>query len=80
MMNPDFTIEELKAIHLSVITRQRVLREDWIPSERDTVRKNSLIAQADLLDAIGKKVCAAQVSKELGFYIEPLEGVKTEAA
>ena len=75
-MNPEFTIEELKMMHLSLISRERVLRKDYIPHERDAIKQNALVAEADAVRTLGRKVCAAQLSMELGFYIEPLaEGV-----
>ena len=68
----EFSVDELKVLHLSVIRSERILRRDYIPAERNPVRVRSLTAEADALDALGKKVCAAQLSKEFGFYVEPL--------
>lgn len=71
-MNHDFTVSELDAMHLAVITRCRVLREQWIPIEIDTTKKEVMIAELHSLDKLSMKVCAAKLSKELGFYIEPV--------
>ena len=66
----DLTASELGHIHLSLCTRERVIREEWIPNS--TVEKNKLLAEADELQRLAHKVCAAQLSKELGFYIRPV--------
>lgn len=71
-MNPEFTIDELKHIHLSLISKERILREDRIPHERDIARKERMVQEADEIRTLSRKVCAAQLSKELGFEIEPL--------
>lgn len=71
-MNPEFTIEELKKIHLALISRERLLVERWIPIERDSDKKESMMQEAVGLGILAKKVCAAQLSKELGFEIPPL--------
>ncbi len=68
----DFTIDELNHIHLSLITRERVIREQWIPNTTGASAIERLKNEADALDVLQKKVCAAQLSKELGFTIEPL--------
>lgn len=71
-MNHDFTIAELDILHLAVITRERVIREKWLQTARDAAEKDSMIAEADALDVLSKKVCAAKLTKELGFYVEPI--------
>lgn len=71
-MNHDFTIAELDALHLAVITRERVIREQWIQTARNPTEKDSMTAEADALDALSKKVCAAKLTKELGFYVQPI--------
>ncbi len=71
-MNTDFTIEELSRMQLSLITRERVIREQWIPNTTDASEVQELTAEADAIDTLSKKVCAAKLSKELGFYVEPL--------
>ena len=68
-MNADFTIEELDTIHLSLITRERVIRKEWIPCKSFADRVEDLTAEADALRALSLKVCAAKLSKELGFDI-----------
>lgn len=68
----DLTASELGHIHLSLCTRERVIREKWIHSTNSTVEKNELLAEADELQRLAHKVCAAQLSKELGFYIRPV--------
>lgn len=68
-MNADFTIEELDLIHISLITRQRVIRDRRIPNAIDIERKNALIVEANALANLRSKVCAAKLSKELGFDI-----------
>lgn len=65
----EFSIDDLKMMHRALITRERVIRDHWIPSERDTDKRNLLVAEADAIDALQKRVCAAQVSLELGFYV-----------
>lgn len=70
-MNPEFSIDELKMIHLAMISRERIIREDRIPDERDSVKVAALTAEADALRSLGRKACAAQLSKELGFEIQP---------
>ena len=65
----EFSIEDFKSMHLSLITRERMIRSQWIPLERDPVKRDRLVAEADALDALQKRVCAAQLSLELGFYI-----------
>jgi hypothetical protein len=71
-MNPDFTIDELNSIHLALITRERVIREQWIPNTTGGGAIQRLMDEAAALDVLQKKVCAAQLSKELGFTIEPV--------
>lgn len=68
----EFSVDELKMLHLSVIRSERIIRRDYIPMERDASKVASLTDEADALNALGKKVCAAQLSLELGFYVEPL--------
>ncbi len=68
----DFTIDELNRIHLALITRERVIREQWIPNTTGSSAVQRLMDEASALDVLQKKVCAAQLSKELGFTIEPL--------
>jgi len=68
----DFTIDELNSIHLSLITRERVIREEWIPNTTGASAIQRLMDEADAIDRLQKKVCAAQLSKELGFTIEPV--------
>lgn len=71
-MDTVFTIEELNKMHLGLITRERVIREQWIPCTKDSNDVNRLMKEADFLAALGRKVCAAQISKELGFEIPPV--------
>jgi len=68
----DFTIEQLDMIHSSLITRERVIREQWIPNTTGSSAVQRLMDEASALDVLQKKVCAAKLSKELGFYIEPI--------
>jgi hypothetical protein len=72
-MNTDFTIDELANLHLALITRQRVIREQWIPNTSDSNDVTRLTVEADALEKLGRKVCAAQLSKEMGFEIQPVE-------
>lgn len=71
-MNTEFTIEELNNIHLALIAKERVLRENWIPHEKSFAKKESLTQEANRLRTLCMKVCAAQLSKELGFEIKPV--------
>lgn len=71
-MNHEFTLAELNALHLAVITRERVIRESWIQTAVNTAEKDSMMAEADALDTLSKKVCAAKLTKELGFYVRPI--------
>lgn len=65
-MNTEFTIEELDLMHISLITRHRVIRDRRIPNAMSIERKNALIVEANALANLRKKVCAAKLSKELG--------------
>ena len=68
----DFTIDELNSIHLSLITRERVIREQWIPNTTGASDIQSLMDEADALGRLQKKVCAAKLSKQFGFTVEPV--------
>lgn len=65
----EFTTDDLKNMHLGLITRERVIRDQWIPATRDKNEALALMVEADSLASLGRKVCAAQLSMELGFYV-----------
>jgi len=68
----DFTIAELELIHSSIITREHKIRRDWIDNNPNAEEVSKYTAEADALRSLSMKVCAAKLSKELGFYIEPV--------
>lgn len=67
----DLTVKQLWLVQLSLITRERVIREQWEPSVQDQDTKKELLAEADDLQILQRKFCAAKLSKELGFHVEP---------
>jgi hypothetical protein len=68
----DFTIEELDLIHGSLITRENKIRKDWIDGNKNTEEVAKYTEEVKRLRSLSAKVCAASLSKELGFYIEPV--------
>jgi hypothetical protein len=71
-MNTDFTIDELDMMHRSLITRERILRDQYIPHAKDSADAERLTADANAMRNLAYKVCAAKLSKELGFCIDPI--------
>lgn len=68
----NLTAEELDTIHAALIMRERILREDWIPSwSNDSNRVAELQKQLDSIPALRSKVCCAKLSLELGFEVGP---------
>ena len=67
----DLTIEELDLIHGSLITRENRLRK-WITGNKNTEEVAKYTEEVKILRSLGNRVCAAMLSKKLGFYIEPL--------
>ena len=67
----DFTTEELDLIHGSLITRENRLRE-WITGNNNAEKVKKYTEEAKILRSLSHRVCAAMLSKKLGFYIEPL--------
>ena len=57
----DFTIAELDAIHMALITRERVIREDLIPICADKVE--SLTVEADDIRRLSLKVCSIKFDR-----------------
>jgi hypothetical protein len=68
----ELTIKELQAIHSALITRERILRDNFIPACEGTSRVEELKTELDLLPGLRSRICAAQLSKELGFEISPV--------
>ena len=71
-MITDFTIDELDMMHRSLITRERILRDEWIPCTSDSEDVKRLVDDANATRTLARKVCAAKLSKELGFHIDPI--------
>ncbi len=71
-MNTDFTIAELDMLHRSLITRERILRDHYIPHAKDSADAERLTAEANTMRNLSHKVCAAKLSKELGFCVDPI--------
>jgi len=66
-----FTIKELDIIHSALITRERTVREKWLPHTPDTDKnKASLLEEMSMIEDLGRKVCCAKLSLELGFHID----------
>jgi hypothetical protein len=64
------SVEELNAIHGALVTRERVIREDWIPAwGEDTKRAEELRKEADLINALRSRVCNAKIEAELGVLL-----------
>jgi len=68
----DFTIAELDTIHLSLITREHKIRRDWIDDNDNMEAVKKYTDEAKTLRSLSNRVCAAMLSKKLGFHIEPL--------
>jgi hypothetical protein len=68
----DFTIAELDTIHLSLITREHKIRRDWIDDNDNMEEVKKYTDEAKTLRSLSNRVCAAMLSKKLGFHIEPL--------
>ena len=68
----ELSINELSTIHAALITRQRVLRDDFIPACEGTSRVEALRAELAAIPNLAARVCAAQLSLELGFEIQPV--------
>ena len=68
----DFTIEELDTIHISLISRENKIRRDWIDGNDNVAEVEKYTEEAKILRSLSNRVCAAMLSKKLGFYIEPL--------
>ncbi len=71
-MITDFTIDELDMLHRALITRERILRDEWIPYTIDSEDVKRLTNDANATRTLARKVCAAKLSKELGFIINPI--------
>jgi negative regulator of sigma E activity len=70
-MNADFTIEELDSMHISMVTRERVIREQWISIAKDDNEKQSMLKEADFLKELQKKVCEATLNKRYNIDFSP---------
>lgn len=68
----DFTIEELDTIHISLISRENKIRRDWIDGNDNVAEVEKYTEEAKTLRSLSNRVCAAMLSKKLGFHIEPL--------
>jgi hypothetical protein len=68
----DFTIAELDLIHASLITREHRLRKVWIENNKNVEEVNKYTEEVKRLRGLSAKVCAAKLSRELGFYVEPV--------
>ena len=68
----DFTIAELDLIHGSLITRENRLRKVWITGNKNTEEVAKYTEEVKRLRSLSAKVCAAKLSRELGFYVEPV--------
>ena len=68
----DFTMEELDAIHLSLVTRDHKITKDWIENNKNIEEVKKYTAEVNMLRNLRNKVCAAKLSRQLGFYVEPL--------
>lgn len=68
----ELTITELDTIHAALITRERILRDDWIPAWEGTVRAEALKAELAVIPGLRSRMCAAKLSLELGFTIDPV--------
>ncbi len=71
-MITDFTIDELDMLHRSLITRERIIRDQYIPCTSDSEDVKRLTDDANATRTLARKVCAAKLSKELGFHIAPI--------
>lgn len=66
-----FTIKELDIIHSALITRERTVREKWLPHTTDTDKnKASMLEELGMMEDLSRKVCCAKLSLELGFHID----------
>lgn len=68
----DFTIAELDLIHGSLITRENKIRRDWIDGNNNAEEVKKYTEEVKVLRSLSNRVCAAMLSKKLGFHIEPL--------
>ena len=68
----ELTIQELNAIHSALITRERILQSDFIPACEGTSRVEALRAELAMIPGLRSRVCAAKLSLELGFDIQPV--------
>ena len=68
-----FNVEELGLIHGALVSRERILREDWIPAwGEDTQRGQELQKEADAIHRLRSVVCSAKISLELGIPLDAM--------
>jgi hypothetical protein len=81
-MNTDFSADELDSMHISMVTRERVIREQWMPIANAN-EKQSWLEEADFLKELQKKVCEAALSKRYNidfttWYSVPVSHLKVK--
>lgn len=71
-MNPTLNAAQLEVIHAALITRQRIVREDYIPVYPEgSVRREELVRELAMIESIIPQVVYAQLSQQMGFVISP---------
>jgi len=71
-MNPTLNAAQLEVIHAALITRQRIVREDYIPAYPEgSARREELVRELSMIGGIITEVVHAQLSQQLGFVISP---------